>query len=132
MKKIAPLFLFSRPAQGAAPGPVSPGAAQIEDFKRLILPHLDGAYNLACYLTRDPVLSQDVVQEVVVNTLAGLKAELKRDPDNPPLVFTFETPSFRDASAIPRVRLAVLDQFDGATWSSTARYGKVGTVLIRP
>jgi len=63
VKKIAPLLLFSRPVQGAAPGSVSPGAAQIDDFKRLILPHLDGAYNLASYLTRDPVLSQDIVQD---------------------------------------------------------------------
>lgn len=63
MKKIAPLLLFSRPAQGAVPGAISPGAAQIDEFKRLILPHLDGAYNLACYLTRDPVLSQDIVQD---------------------------------------------------------------------
>ena len=66
MKKIAPL-LFNRPsAQGLAPGPVSPGASQIEDFRRLILPHMDGAYNLACYLTRDPVLSQDVVQDAYI------------------------------------------------------------------
>jgi RNA polymerase sigma-70 factor (ECF subfamily) len=32
----------------------------------LIVPHLDGAYNLACYLTRDPVLSEDVVQDAFV------------------------------------------------------------------
>jgi RNA polymerase sigma-70 factor, ECF subfamily len=66
VKKIAPL-LFARPtAPGAAPGSVSPGASQIDGFKRLILPHLDGAYNLACYLTRDPVLSQDIVQDAYV------------------------------------------------------------------
>ena len=66
MKTIAPL-LFRRPAgQGTAPGSVSPGAAQIDEFKRLILPHLDGAYNLARYLTRDPVLSDDIVQDAFV------------------------------------------------------------------
>jgi RNA polymerase sigma-70 factor (ECF subfamily) len=32
----------------------------------LILPHLDGAYNLARYLTRDAVLSEDVVQDAVL------------------------------------------------------------------
>ena len=31
-----------------------------------ILPHLDGAYNLARYLTRDPVLSEDIVQDAFV------------------------------------------------------------------
>ena len=43
--------------------PVTRGAL---DFRRLILPHLDGAYNLARYLTRDPVLSEDVVQDAVL------------------------------------------------------------------
>ena len=46
-----------------APGRGTGGAA---DFKRLVLPHLDGAYNLARYLTRDPVLSEDVVQDAVL------------------------------------------------------------------
>lgn len=31
-----------------------------------MLAHLDGAYNLARYLTRDPDLSQDIVQEAVL------------------------------------------------------------------
>jgi RNA polymerase sigma-70 factor (ECF subfamily) len=66
VKKIAPL-LFRRPAvHDAARGSVSPGVGRIDEFKRLILPHLDGAYNLACYLTRDPILSQDIVQDSYV------------------------------------------------------------------
>jgi RNA polymerase sigma factor (sigma-70 family) len=32
----------------------------------MILPHLDGAYNLARYLTRDAVLSEDVVQDSIL------------------------------------------------------------------
>ena len=32
----------------------------------MILPHLDGAYNLARYLTRDAALSEDVVQDAMV------------------------------------------------------------------
>jgi RNA polymerase sigma factor (sigma-70 family) len=32
----------------------------------MILPHLDGAYNLARFLTRDPALSEDVVQDAVL------------------------------------------------------------------
>jgi RNA polymerase sigma-70 factor (ECF subfamily) len=43
-----------------------PGAGQAHDFRQLILPHLDGAYNLARYLTRDPVLSDDVVQDALL------------------------------------------------------------------
>jgi RNA polymerase sigma-70 factor (ECF subfamily) len=35
-------------------------------FRQEILPHLDGAYNLARYLTRDPMLSEDIVQDAFV------------------------------------------------------------------
>ena len=36
---------------------------QSSAFRSLILPHLDGAYNLARFLTHDPALAEDVVQE---------------------------------------------------------------------
>jgi RNA polymerase sigma factor (sigma-70 family) len=32
-------------------------------FRELVLPHLDGAYNFARYLTRDPTAAEDIVQE---------------------------------------------------------------------
>jgi RNA polymerase sigma factor (sigma-70 family) len=54
---IAPDFFTRKPAAGDA---------QVRQFHALILPHLDGAYNLARYLTRDPVLSDDVVQDAMV------------------------------------------------------------------
>jgi RNA polymerase sigma factor (sigma-70 family) len=53
-------------SSGPAPGQSSPGAGLALDFNRLILPHLDGAYNLARYMTRDPVLSDDVVQDAMI------------------------------------------------------------------
>ena len=62
-------MLFTRHAaagNGAAPGPSHPGVGHAEEFRRLILPHLDAAYNLARYLTRDPVLSDDVVQDALL------------------------------------------------------------------
>jgi len=61
----SPLFFRarSRTSDGSAPDVLRPDADHADRFRRLILPHLDGAYNLACYLTRDPVLSQDVVQD---------------------------------------------------------------------
>ena len=52
----------SRPAVGAR----APTAANVDHFKHLILPHLDAAYNLARYMTRDAVLSEDVVQDAVL------------------------------------------------------------------
>lgn len=44
---------------------------QVDEFKRIILPHLCGAYNLARYLTRDPVMSEDIVQDAFVRALRG-------------------------------------------------------------
>ncbi len=68
MRKIAPHSFTPRLAaiDGSAPGSLLPGADQPTRFRHLILPHLDGAYNLACYLTRDPVLSEDIVQDAFV------------------------------------------------------------------
>jgi RNA polymerase sigma factor (sigma-70 family) len=61
-------FATLRPASGssAAGLPSQPAAALAQDFQQIILPHLDGAYNLARYLTRDPSLSEDVVQDAVL------------------------------------------------------------------
>src|SRR4051794_27452671 len=68
MKKFTPPFLKPRTVAGDGPSPggPSPGGGQAQEFRRLILPHLDGAYNLARYLTRDADLSQDVVQDAVL------------------------------------------------------------------
>ncbi len=59
-----PLF---RPHLATRDGsPVTPGATEREQaaaFRALMLPHLDAAYNLARYLTRDPALAEDVVQD---------------------------------------------------------------------
>jgi len=68
VKTFAPVRFTPRRAtsDGPAPGRSSPGAGHVQDFRQLILPHLDGAYNLACYLTRDPVLSEDVAQDAML------------------------------------------------------------------
>jgi RNA polymerase sigma-70 factor (ECF subfamily) len=67
VKKYGPPFFMSRmAANGPSPGQFAPGGGQAQEFRRLILPHVDGAYNLARYLTRDPVLSEDVVQDSVL------------------------------------------------------------------
>ena len=68
MKTSTPLIFRPRLAtgNGPAPGSLSPGAGHIDAFNRLILPHLDGAYNLARYLTRDAALSEDLVQDAIL------------------------------------------------------------------
>jgi RNA polymerase sigma-70 factor (ECF subfamily) len=67
MKTIAPsLFTRRAASNGLAPGRSSPGASQVLEFNRLILPHLDGAYNLARYLTRDAAFAEDAVQDAML------------------------------------------------------------------
>jgi len=67
VKKFPPPFFTPRVAAGGSPPcGLVPGGGQASEFRRLILPHLDGAYNLARYLTRDAVLSEDIVQDAVL------------------------------------------------------------------
>ncbi|MFL6763990.1 MAG: sigma-70 family RNA polymerase sigma factor [Sphingomicrobium sp.] len=68
MKTIAPSFFTRKRTAGTgpAPGGSPPGVGQVAEFNRLIVPHLDGAYNLARYLARDGVLAEDVVQDAMV------------------------------------------------------------------
>ena len=47
------------------------GDGQVQQFHAVILPHLDGAYNLARYLTRDATLAEDIVQDAMVRALRG-------------------------------------------------------------
>jgi RNA polymerase sigma factor (sigma-70 family) len=70
-KYSPPFFTPRRAASGSPPGGLAPGGGQAHDFKRLILPHLDGAYNLARYLTRDAVMSEDIVQDAVLRAFRG-------------------------------------------------------------
>jgi RNA polymerase sigma factor (sigma-70 family) len=39
------------------------------EFERVILPHLDSAYNLACWLIGDRSIAEDVVQDAVLRAL---------------------------------------------------------------
>lgn len=72
MKKFSPPTFTPRiAASGPASGSPLSGAGRTEEFRRLILPHIDGAYNLARYLTRDAVLSEDVVQDAVLRAFRG-------------------------------------------------------------
>jgi RNA polymerase sigma-70 factor, ECF subfamily len=74
MKTIAPSLFRRRPASdGSALGSSSPGAGHLHEFNRLILPQLDGAYNLARYLTRDAVLAEDAVQDAMLRAFRAFE-----------------------------------------------------------
>jgi RNA polymerase sigma-70 factor (ECF subfamily) len=65
------MLFMRRAGGGSASGFPSPGADHALQFRQLILPHLDGAYNLARYLTRDAALSEDVVQDAMLRACRG-------------------------------------------------------------
>jgi RNA polymerase sigma factor (sigma-70 family) len=49
-------------------GPTS-STVRVRTFEHAILPHLDAAYNLARWLTGDPVVAEDIVQDACVRAL---------------------------------------------------------------
>jgi RNA polymerase sigma factor (sigma-70 family) len=46
-----------------------PPLSRDDTFERVVLPHLDAAYNLARWLMRDPEAAEDVLQEAMVRAL---------------------------------------------------------------
>jgi RNA polymerase sigma-70 factor (ECF subfamily) len=79
---IGRILPFRRTAAAPAPPPparapadaerrLSP--ADAERFRRLVLPHLDGAYGLARLLCRDAVAAEDIVQEAFLRALRGFE-----------------------------------------------------------
>src|SRR4051794_3373753 len=64
--------VVSGPANRSSSGriPMSGTEAQ-QRFRDLMLPHLDAAYTLARYLTRDEDVAQDLVQDAFVRALRG-------------------------------------------------------------
>jgi len=45
------------------------GEADVRELERVVLPHLDAAYNLARWLVRDPQNAEDVVQEACLRAV---------------------------------------------------------------
>ena len=54
-------------ADSTAPRP--PNQADLDQFKRLMLPHLDAAYSFARFLTRGDSAAEDVVQDAFIRAL---------------------------------------------------------------
>ena len=48
-----------------------PAETASDEFRKQVLPHLDAAYNLARFFTRDATLSEDVVQDAVIRAYRG-------------------------------------------------------------
>ena len=71
--RFRPRLAFSNGARATTAPVVRPADSAVGDgaltpeqrarFREVMLPHLDGAYNLARYLTRDPTAAEDIVQD---------------------------------------------------------------------
>lgn len=65
---------------GATPEGRTTDRARAAQFEALILPHLDDAYNLACWLTRNAQDADDVVQEAYLRGLRFFNAANSTNP----------------------------------------------------
>jgi RNA polymerase sigma factor (sigma-70 family) len=57
------------PAISVSPSSIWRSSSKNEEFEELVLPHLDAAFNLARWLTRNDTDAQDVVQEAYLRAL---------------------------------------------------------------
>ncbi len=104
-----------RDTLSAANASSSPGAAageggltgeQSRRFREVILPHMDGAYNLARYLARDPVAAEDIVQDAFLRAFRAFSA--LRDGAPKAWLFAIVRNCFLDWAAAERNAARVL------------------------
>jgi RNA polymerase sigma factor (sigma-70 family) len=73
-------FRLQSPPDGSS-GTASPSSApQAARFRTLILPHMDSAYSMARYLTRDGAAAEDVAQEALLKAFRGFGSYRGGDP----------------------------------------------------
>ena len=65
-------------SSGTAARPPSPSLAP--RFRDLILPHIDSAYSLARYLSRDPAAAEDIAQEALLKAFRAFDGFRGGDP----------------------------------------------------
>jgi RNA polymerase sigma-70 factor (ECF subfamily) len=77
---MRPVLAGTAAAVDAPPERTSAAAPHTERFNAVILPHLDAAYSLACYLLRDEHNAQDVVQDAALRAFRYLNSYRDGDP----------------------------------------------------
>jgi len=66
-----PRLAFSR---SAVADPRIAEAERARQFREIVLPHMDAAYNFARYLSRDPTAAEDIVQEAFLRAFRAFPA----------------------------------------------------------
>ena len=74
MSERKPFFRPRLAVGGAAASDRAAEATQARQFRELVLPHLDSAYNFARYLTRDAEAAEDVVQDAFLRAFRAFPA----------------------------------------------------------
>ena len=69
-RSLRPRLAFGASRRDRVPGSSADSGA--DRFRESILPHLDGAYSLACYLSRDPAAAEDIVQNAFLRAFRSI------------------------------------------------------------
>ncbi len=81
--RLAPAAEPLAPTRGRAAGDPDSAPLSPEDkarFRRLVLPHMDSAFNFARYLCRDATLAEDLVQDAFLRAFRGFRGFRGGDP----------------------------------------------------
>lgn len=65
---------FFRPRLAFAAGPRPTVSDKADRFRQVMLPHMNAAYTLARYLTRDPATAEDIVQEAYLRAYRSFES----------------------------------------------------------
>jgi len=74
-----------------------------EAFRRTMMPHMDAAYNLARYLTRDPSAAEDIVQDAYLRAYRSFDSW--RGEAAKPWLLTIVRNCFLNSTAAPAARM---------------------------
>jgi RNA polymerase sigma-70 factor (ECF subfamily) len=106
---------------------------EVRRFERLFLPHLDAAYNLACWLTRNDAIARDIVQESCLRAFKALP-QFREETPRAWLLTIVRNQSYTALSKIAAEK-SHIDTVDFSVWEEagilTAQHDDPETILMR-
>ena len=112
------------PFRSKAAGRAPPADAERERFRRLVLPHLDSAYNFARFLCRDQTMAEDIVHDAFLRAWNGFEGFRG---DNPKAwLFAIVRNAVFSAGRTSRVQAGVFSHVEPETLAAVAGEGGEG------